>query len=194
MAAPINAGRPSLLALSSSPPITENLYFAPGFLLGPGHTGQGPSSFTDAHFYSLPVMQPCSVLGSHPPTPPTPSGTHPSPDPPHDASSTTVLHIPHPRAGSTWGAWPWPPETKAEVKRQWRYLFHIILELIQASYSKSKVWWAISSPLSTGPKAGPPDSGHRPVCAEECGTMTGPQASDLDSVSKSHLEQITHPL
>ena len=39
MAVPINADQPSLPAssLSSSPTITENLHFTPGFFLGPGY-------------------------------------------------------------------------------------------------------------------------------------------------------------
>lgn len=66
MAVPISADQPSLPASSPSlsPTITENLHFTQVPSLVLVTLGQGPSPLTDAHFYFLPIMQPCLVLGS----------------------------------------------------------------------------------------------------------------------------------
>ena len=59
---------PSQLALFLRvPPSLRTCILLQGSSLVLVTLGQGPSSLTDAHFYFLPIMQPCLVLGSWPP-------------------------------------------------------------------------------------------------------------------------------
>lgn len=104
MAVPINADQPSLPAssLSSSPTITENLHFTPGFFLGPGYIW--PRSILTHRCTLLLPSYHAALFGAWLLAPifsPKPSGTQPFPDPPQGPSSTTGLHMPHPQAGST---------------------------------------------------------------------------------------------